>query len=377
MDDTIKYLDDLGVRYKLDMDELTISIKSGKRPDDNTLLAFDEDRILGGIFRCGKENSHEVFEFVENKLTGILRVYPDLSKTVGSKKYMDLTQEIKFDNNRKVVEEIWEVGENLFNANKISDWQEFLWEIGCKSPKRFNKIKIYPLEKAVIGDYETARYLSARVAKYWDAPLSRVPKEIPAEEFARYIHKTTHNHFSDIAESFNIERNIAHRVSDAKMPELYPERIIEHYANDGEFKEVSKVKEEFINLFSSDKSGRKAEVYTKLLKDDLGDAKNFNENTIISAAQAYERKFKAYGLDSDIELMEISAKPLKECSYDEVIKIIKHRAPERAGQLFVVADDFKNIDQEQKAISHLIEIITGRKNIDENTKLFDLLQDIS
>jgi len=82
-------------------------------------------------------------------------------------------------------------------------------------------------------------------------------------------------------------------------------------------------------------------------------------------------------LDSDIDLMEISVKALKDCSYDDVVSLIKHIAPDKVADIGVVKDPWKNKEQEQKAIFTLLKNCTGQSNIDENTKLFDLLKDIA
>ena len=102
--------------------------------------------------------------------------------------------------------------------------------------------------------------------------------------------------------------------------------------------------------------------------------KKFNDNTIISAAQAYERKFKAYGLDSDIDLMEIAVKPLNECSYAEMNKILEIVNPKQA--VGVIKDNISRSEETKLIINRLSEL-SGLTNINGNTKIFDILKDIS
>ena len=403
----IEYIDNSGLLLEAGHNTKNLMVKTGKKATDFTYLNFDENGILTHIFRPLKENAEEVFEFNNGSLKSITRNFDGLktqkldefNNPIGGELISltkPLKQTIEFDKSKKVVQEAWEVAErgineeltltsvkglkDSFYSNGMSGWKNFLNEHYDDLPPALKKAKIFQLKEQVDidGGSDTAQYLTARVAKYWKKPLKDIPQEIPSEEFARFLYKNSDPHFTDVVNTLNVERNIARRVSDVKIPiENDIEYVTVHSYAKGKINDTTKIQEKFKEIISSDKTGRKAEVFAKLFKDDLGPISSIYEKNINAAILSYNSKFKAYGLDGDIELMEISAKPLKECSYDDVMKIVRHRAPQRAGQLPVVADDFKTIDQEQKAVSHLVEIVTGRKNIDSNTKLFDLLQDIS
>ena len=397
--ETIQSLQDAGVAFTRESN--LISIKTGKKIHDITYIMFDEAGTSSVIARPNK-NVIEAFELNNGSLKSITRQFDGLKtqKLDEMNNPIDgvlrglikpLKQTIEFDKSKKVIQETWDVAERAvceeltltsvkglkdsFNSDSMSGWKDFLAKYYDELPESLKKAKIFNIKECVNGEYDTAQYLTARVAKFWEKPLKEVPQDIPSEEFARFLYKKTDTHFTDVVNALNIERNIARRVSDVKVSsEDVAEYITLHRYNSGEIKDSTKALEDFKEFFYNDKSGRKAEVFAKLFKDDLGPITSFNENSITAAVKSYNAKFKAYKLNSDIELMEIAVKPLKECTFEELMKILRVVNPEKAG---CVLDDPVSRTKETTVIIKYLSKISGNLSINENTKIFDILKDIS
>ena len=414
-DDVLKSLQEAGIEF-LDNSSLILEagynkknlmIKTGKKATDFTYFNFDENGILTHVFRPIKGNTEEIFEFNNGSLKSITRQFDGLrtqkfdefNNPIGGELRSltkPLKQTIEFDKSKEVVQETWEVAErgvnegltltsvkglkDSFYSNSMSGWKDFLSEHYDDLPPALKKAKIFqPKERVDIdGGCDTANYLTADVAKYWKKPLKDIPQDIPSEEFVRFKHKKLDPHFTDVVNVLDVERNIARRVSDAERPIKISTNdvITQRYAN-GKCIDTTKIEDVIKEAVPNDITGRKAEVFAKLFKDDLGPINSISEKTINEAVYSYNFKFKAYGLDKNIDLMETSVKPLKECSYDEVVKLVKQIAPEKVADIGVVKDPWKSDEQQQKAIFALLRNCTGQSNIDENTKLFDLLKDIA
>lgn len=400
--ETIQNLQDAGVAFERNKNIL--SIKTGKRIQDITFIVFDDAGTSCAIARTNKQNVIETFGINNGSLKSIIRRFDGLKtqkldefNTPIMGELRDFTkplqQTIEFDKSKKVIQETWDVAErgvnegltltsvkglkDSFYSNSMSGWKDFLSEHYDDLPPALKKAKIFKIKELVDidGGCDTANYLTARVAKNWKKPLKEIPQEIPSEEFVRFLYKKSDPHFTDVVNALNVERNIARRVSDVKVPsEDVAEYVVLHRYNGGEIKNSAKILDDFKEFFYSDKTGRKAEVFAKLFNDDLGIMSSFNENTITAAVKSYNAKFKTYKLNSDIELMEIAVKPLKECSFEEIIKILKVVNPEKAG---VVLDDPVSKTKETKNIISYLTRISGNSSINENTKIFDILKDIS
>ncbi len=113
----------------------------------------------------------------------------------------------------------------------------------------------------------------------------------------------------------------------------------------------------------------------KLVQKDLGDLKGISYDNYAMMYENYVTKLNTFKINSP-EHVAIVGKPIKDCSYDEFVEILRQVAPEKAGKLGVVQDPWKDSAQEQKAIMSTIEYLTGRSNIKENTSLLDILQDL-
>ena len=403
----IEFLDNSSLILEAGYNKKNLMIKTGKKATDFTYFNFDENGILTHVFRPIKGNTEEIFEFSNGSLKSITRQFDGLKVKNYDKNKMDFTDElvpllkplkqtIKFDDNKKAIEEIWEVTEynvleqimltsvkgqkGAFNVGNLPNLSDFLAKHYDDLPPALKKAKFFQPDDVVkrLGDYDNAPYLTARVAKYCKKPLKDIPQEIPSEEFVRFWYSKTDQHFSEVVNALDVERNIARRVSDAERPiKISTNDVITQRYASRKCIDTTKIEDVIKEAVPNDITGRKAEVFAKLFKDDLGPINSISEKTINEAVYSYNFKFKAYGLDKNIDLMETSVKPLKECSYDEVVKLIKQIAPDKAAKSGVQQDPWKNKEQEQEAIFALLRSCTGQSGVDGNTKLFDLLKDIA
>ncbi len=135
---------------------------------------------------------------------------------------------------------------------------------------------------------------------------------------------------------------------------------------------VERTKTELLAKISQHVSKEEAAAYVKLLDDNAA----VNPTEIIQNVIKYNSKLKTYQINKP-EHITIAAKKVSECSYDELVKILKEIAPEKAGRLGVLQDPFRSRAEEQKTLLHLLERVTGRSTLNENTTIIDILDDLA
>ena len=305
--------------------ENLLEIQTGKSPNDITKLFFNSEGTLASIQRATKKAQQEVFKFENGILSKIERQIPTPSGK-------PLEHLIEFAENGKVKAKKLVLNDALENLPINS--------------KTLNKFKPDEIVEAYIP--RDSKYFNQAVEEF------QVLRK-HAQHFGDDSTITCHKVFKGVQEA---ERNTieAHFFEENTMKPSGLAFIIEKQLN-------GSVENKF-----------NAEIL-KLVQKDLGDLKGISYDNYAVMYENYVTKLNTFKINSP-EHVAIVGKPIKDCSYDEFVEILRQVAPEKAGKLGVVQDPWKDSAQEQKAIMSTIEYLTGRSNIKENTSLLDILQDL-
>lgn len=311
-----------GVKLEQKGDNL-LEIRTGKKPEDITKLLFKPDGTLASIQRATKKAASEIFTFDNQILTKIERKIPTPSG--------------------KPLEHLVEFAQD-----------------GAVKAKRFvlnDGLKELPLNSQFLKRVKLSEIVEAyipRTSKYFKQAV----KELE-------IVRVTATKFGDES-SINVNK-ILRQFSDAHTS-----------PKEAEFLEKNLCTPEKVTVIIQEMAGKNnafgAEVL-KLIQKDIKEMKSISIDTIKAMAKDYAIKLRANKITKP-EHVSIVGKPIQECSYDEMLEILREVAPDKVGNLGIVQDPFKDKAQEAKAILHTIKILTGRSNISERTTLLEILQDL-
>jgi len=260
---------------------------------------------------------------------------------------------------------------NSFRSGAVSEFIDFFKFNYEKLPTPLKRAKFYPQVSGIEVNYKTAQYLTPRAGKYVNTKFVDIPQDIPTEELVRFYMASDSKFYQETVDKINVMRRIASRTIAGKAE--YKEAgfstadsIVKKMVPDDKiFK--SNIAQELEENFSFTKE--KADAIAKLLKEDMGSIENVTTEQLIEAYRMYSSKFKVFKIDKP-ELMTSAVKSIKECSVSDFLNILREISPQRYAKLEPETITKENLLKE-------IQTITGRPTIDENTKLFDILQDLT
>lgn len=346
--------------FRFDKDGVLTSIRKGLSSEDCTVYKFDngilssiKQRIAGQ--KANKPFEH-ILEFAEN---GKLK-----------------KQSYKFNlgDENIHIESIANNSKLFRNADDITNNGEYLVE---RLGQKFDELpeKIHGL-RFKIQDRITSPKIEYLKSKPITTPLA---KNIKSSEIVEAYIPRSSKYFDQAVQELDVVRRSVLRSGNEEGIDL--NKVLEHFRRahysrtllDESIYSREKITSIIEKYITSDKK-LFAEIM-KLVQKDMGEIKGISFDNFMSMIKNYKSKLKVYGI-TKAEHVAIVAKPLKDCSYDEFEKILKEVAPQKAGKLGVIKDPWKNRAQEQKQIIHTIKHLTGRSNIDENSTLLEILQDL-
>ncbi len=313
-----------GVKIEKNGENL-LEIRTGKSPDDITKLFFNKEGTLTSIKRATQKAEQEIFTFKNDYLSKIERKI-----NIGKDKSLEHVIEFAQDG-----------------------------KVKAKSLVLNNTLEELPVNSKFLNKFSPEEVVEAfipRDSKYFAQTI---------DEF-----KIVQKHARNLGEDSNITcrevfRDVQEAERDCTVAEFF-EKNVQHQSG------IDYMIEKCMQ--GSVENKYYAEIL-KLVQKDLGGREKINFNTCKLLIESYESKLNTFKIKTP-EHVAIVGKPIKDCSYDEFVEILRHISPEKAGKLGVQQDPWKDKAQEQKAIMHAIKYLTGRSGIKEDNSLLEILQDL-
>lgn len=365
---------------------IKLVVKGAKETDAPAIFHFNADGTIKSIertvqksFKNGNiENTPMTYLFEKGKLAGVKKGLTTPSKSPEIK----LSECFEFAGDGKIAKKFYELhnpkdlnfcharlekvsGEDHLFTCSNPDHYKYLIKNFDELPQELKVARFVKSKEVLKYDKQNCQIITLDSFRFYTKPLNELPAEIPSEELVRAYHRANSTDFQMAVNELDHWRKNVVRTVEGRFYPPTPQSVIEHCSSGFD----AHIKPDNVRdiVHTSDLVPCELrEAITNLIVEDMKGLQFTSSKAIDELSMRYARTFKAYNLETE-QHAKIVGKTIKECSNNEFLVILKQVAPEKFG----------NIDEIEFAGKNLLNAIksqTGRSEITEDMKIFDILK---